>query len=221
MNELRIDHMVKKWSRDSLLLIRKFKNHNKPFTNGRCELNVHVGDFTYGKPKILMWTKRYNVYIGKFCSIAENVSIIVDGNHRVDWISTYPFGELLQDVAKIRGHPIGKGDIRIGNDVWIGRDVLILPGVEIGDGAVIGAGSVVTKNVGDYEIVGGNPARHIRYRFCKTQIEELKKICWWDWSIEEIKKNITLLQSPEIEAFIKNARNTTGEATKSCGHSSE
>jgi len=151
-----------------------------------------------------MWTNRYHVYIGKFCSISANVRIIVDGNHRLDWISTYPFGELIEKVAKNPGHPMGKGDIKIGNDVWIGIDALILPGVTVGDGAVIGAGSVVTKNVGDYEIVGGNPAQHIGYRFEMAQIKELKKLRWWDWPIEKIVKNINFLQSSEIDEFIKN-----------------
>jgi ABC-type polysaccharide/polyol phosphate transport system ATPase subunit/acetyltransferase-like isoleucine patch superfamily enzyme len=164
--------------------------------------NVHIGEYTYGNPQVFIWTEKYHVHIGKFTSIDSEVKIIVDGNHHTDWISGYPFGELIHDIPKNPGHPIGKGDILIGNDVWIGYDSVILPGVKIGDGAVIGAGSIVTKNVGDYEIVAGNPAKHIRYRFSKEKIEILKKIKWWEWPIETIKKNVNVLQSDEIDFFI-------------------
>lgn len=104
------------------------------------------------------------------------------------------------------GHPAGKGDMIIGNVVWIGQDVLIVPGVQIGDGAVIAAGSVVTKNVSDYEVVGGNPARHIRNRFTGQQISELKSIEWWEWPLDKIKANYQLLQSSNIDEFITRFR---------------
>ena len=78
------------------------------------------------------------------------------------------------------------GDTVVGNDVWIGREATILPGVTIGDGAVIGAHSVVTKDVRPYEIVAGNPARHIRLRFAESDIARLLAVRWWDWPIEKI-----------------------------------
>jgi acetyltransferase-like isoleucine patch superfamily enzyme len=165
--------------------------------------NVSVGEYTYGVPTIYNWTNKYKIILGKFCSIGTNVIIILDGNHRTDWISTYPFGHLIDGIAKNEGHPAGKGDIRIGNDVWIGSHVMILPGVSIGDGAVIGAGSVVTKNVDDYEIVAGNPAKHIRFRFRDDQISALKKIQWWNWDIEKIKSNIASIESENIDDFLK------------------
>ena len=164
--------------------------------------NVHIGEFTYGNPDILFWTSTYHVYIGKFTSIASETKIIVDGNHNTDWISTYPFGELIEDIPKNPNHPTGRGDIKIGNDVWIGYQTIIMPGVVVGDGAVIGAGSVITKNVDDYEIVAGNPAKHIGYRFSKEQISALKKIQWWNWSIEKIVKYSDILQSNAINNFI-------------------
>jgi UDP-3-O-[3-hydroxymyristoyl] glucosamine N-acyltransferase len=86
------------------------------------------------------------------------------------------------------------------------QNVLIVPGVQIGDGAVIAAGSVVTKNVSDYEIVGGNPARHIRNRFTDKQISDLKSIQWWDWPLDKIKANHQLLQSSNIDEFIEKFR---------------
>lgn len=176
--------------------------------------NAIIGGYTYGRPIIYQWKNEYKVSIGKFCSISKNVQIIVDGNHRPDWITTYPFGEIIsslpknlkdniKDIPQNPGHNKGKGNITIGNDVWIGINVLILPGVQIGDGAVIGAGSVVTKNVNDYEIVAGNPAKHIKYRFDEKQIISIKEIEWWNWSINKIKDNINFLQSEDIDDFIK------------------
>jgi len=163
--------------------------------------NIFIGEHTYGNPEILDWSHKYKLFIGKFCSIAGNVQIILDGNHRADWITTYPLFKL--GIPAADGHPAGKGDMNIGNDVWIGKNALILPGVSIGDGAVIAAGSVVVKSVENYEVVGGNPARHIRYRFTPEQINKLEKIKWWNWDIEKIKKNAKYLQSNNIDDFIR------------------
>ena len=74
-----------------------------------------------------MWTDRYRLVIGKFCSFAPNVRIIVDVNHHTDWISTYPFGELIHGLTRSFEENPGRGDMVIGNDVWIGLDALILP----------------------------------------------------------------------------------------------
>lgn len=186
--------------------IKNFKSFVKRFFKLEYPENVIIGKYSYGKPLIYMWTGKYKVIIGKYCSISINTIIIVDGNHRTDWITTYPFNETFKDLKKISGHPVGKGDVIIGNDVWIGMNVLILPGVRIGDGAVIGAGSVVTRNVEDYEIVAGNPAKHIKYRFKENQIVELKKIKWWDWHKERIVDNIELLQSSRLDEFIEKFR---------------
>ena len=175
------------------------------FVTGKNK-NIQIGEFSYGTPKVLMYTDRYRLVIGKFCAIASNVRILVDANHRTDWISTYPFQGVVRGAAWKAGHPSGKGDMVIGNDVWIGQDVLIVPGVQIGDGAVVAAGSVVTRNVSDYEIVGGNPARHIRSRFTDQQIYELTSIKWWDWPLDKIKANYRLLQSSNVDEFIEKFR---------------
>ena len=141
--------------------------------------------------------------IGKFCSIANDVQIFLGGNHRIDWITTYPFSVLNSwpEAKDIKGHPCTKGDVIIGNDVWIGRKTLILSGVTIGDGAIVGARSVVTKDVAPYSIVAGNPAKLIRKRFDEKTIEKLLEIKWWDWNLEKIKKNLPLLLSNNIEQF--------------------
>jgi len=165
--------------------------------------NVHIGEYTYGYPHIYLGRKKYHVYIGKFCSIADDVKMIIGGEHRTDWITTYPFGCEIDGFQKNPAYYTSKGDIHIGNDVWIGMNATILSGITIGDGAVIGANSVISHDVEDYEIVAGNPARHIRYRFSKDQIEALKRISWWDWPIEKIKEFVPLLESPDIDSFIR------------------
>lgn len=182
-------------------LRRLFKKSIFTIDNVNIE-NVTIGDYSYGTPEIYKWTNKYSLKIGKFCSIAKGVKLFVDGNHRTDWVSTYPFGEIFSDVPKNPGHPIGKGDMEIGNDVWIGQEAMILSGVKIGDGAVIAAGSVVVKNVSDYEIVGGNPAKSLKFRFTPEQILSLKKIAWWNWELDKIKKEVPFLQSGGIDVFI-------------------
>jgi len=82
-----------------------------------------------------------------------------------------------------------KGETIIGNDVWIGDSAIILSGVKIGDGACIAAGSVVTKNVEPFAIVGGVPAKVIKYRFSEETRNLLSELQWWNWSNERIRKN--------------------------------
>lgn len=142
---------------------------------------------------------------GKFCSIADNLKIYLGGNHRTDWITTYPFGHTHKDKFNTfsgKGHPSTKGSVIIGNDVWIGDNVTIMSGVTIGDGAVVANNSHVVKCVEPYSIVGGNPAKLIRYRFTKEQIEKLLKIKWWDLPENQINAIVPLLCSNNIEEFI-------------------
>lgn len=131
------------------------------------------GKYTYGTPNVLWRNDDAKLTVGKFCSIASNVNIYLGGNHRQDWVSTYPFGHINKNIfdnSDGSGHPSTKGDIVIGNDVWIGNNTTIMSGVTIGDGAVIANNSHVVKNVEPYSLVGGNPAKIIRYRFTPEQI---------------------------------------------------
>ncbi len=192
------------------LKIRKFENPF--FTKDFIEFkNDNIGEYTYGRPKVLFRNKNAKLIIGKFCSISTNVTIFLGGNHRMDWISTYPFNEIdrFQSYSKnIHGHPATKGSVSIGNDVWIGDGVTILSGINIGDGAVLAAKSLITKDVKPYEVWGGNPARLIKKRFSEEQIKILIEEKWWDKDISEIEALIPKLCNENLTEFYDNIKKT-------------
>lgn len=161
----------------------------------------NIGDKSYGKPTILFPGSGSTLQVGKFVSIADDVVIMLGGNHRVDWITTYPLNGYFPEWSNIKGHPATKGDVVVGNDVWIGREALIMSGVTIGDGAVVGSRAVVTKNVMPYSIVAGNPAKHIRFRFDEEAISELLAMAWWNWPDDIIAKAVPYLLSNNIKAL--------------------
>jgi acetyltransferase-like isoleucine patch superfamily enzyme len=167
---------------------------------------MSFGKYSYGKPNIIWNNDQAKLVIGNFCSIASNVNIYLGGNHRTDWITTYPFGHIHQDkFTEFNGigHPSTKGDVIIGNDVWIGSNVTIMSGVTIGDGVVIANNSHVVKNAEPYCLIGGNPAKFIKYRFTTEQIEKLLEIKWWFMDDEKINKLTPFLCSNNIDEFIK------------------
>lgn len=175
-----------------------------------------IGKYTYGY-KGLLSNFPLAEYIGRYCSINDTARIW--NNHSMDCVTTHPFLdhpifnewdsylEMKNLVNKYGKHidnnqyensAIRKNkSVVIGNDVWIGAGAIILPGVRIGDGAVIAAGTVVTKDVECYEVVGGNPARHIKYRFEQSTIDKLMELQWWNWDEKKIKENIELFFQPD------------------------
>ena len=161
-----------------------------------------IGVGTYGFPKIYDWEGKTGLKIGKYSSIGDNVSILLGGEHCSNWVSTYPFHSFDQNSIH-KSDQISKGSVIIGHDVWIGNNVLILSGIRIGNGAIVGAGSVVTKDVKEYQIVGGNPAKQIRYRFSEFQIKQLLKISWWNWADEKIEASKKDIMSENIDDFIR------------------
>ena len=171
--------------------------------------NYQQGRYSYSLGhNILDSNHRGNkVVLGNFCSVSHNCLYILDDNHNVDTVSTFPWGGQVAGVLRRKPiPPPNKGNIIIGNDVWIGINCIFMGGVTIGDGAVIAAGSVVTKDVSPYSITGGSPAKHIKYRFDEDTIESLLKIKWWDWDDNTIIKMGPYIESRDINLFIDKCR---------------
>jgi acetyltransferase-like isoleucine patch superfamily enzyme len=165
---------------------------------------VSIGRFTYGIENlhVRQWGEGAGLKIGSFCSLADNITIFLGGNHRTDWITTYPFGHVFEDdlgTLTNPGHPSSNGNVVIGHDVWIGSGVTIMSGLTIGDGACIAANACVVKDVPPYHITGGNPARTIRARFDSETIGLLLQLHWWDLPLEDIKRiSRYLCSQPDI-----------------------
>ena len=181
--------------RFNLILFRKrWRNNNRVNTTIALNIfdinSVFVGKHTYGGIEVLNYNNYYKLTIGNYCSIATDVMFILDADHYTNHISTFPFkvkvlGEQFEGVSK--------GNIIVDDDVWIGYGATIMSGVHIGQGAVVAAGAVVTKDVPPYAIVGGVPAKVIKYRFEPEMIEELLKIDYSKLTKEDIEKHIAEL----------------------------
>lgn len=150
----------------------------------------YIGDYTYMNGGYIY----DNVRIGKYCSIAHNVCL-GPGEHYLDRLSTYPVKIRVLNQGWENVFPEAKETV-IGNDVWIGNNATILAGVKVGDGAVVAAGSVVTREVPPYAVVGGVPARVIKYRFPPETVTMLEHLQWWDKDLEWIRQNHNFFDSP-------------------------
>ncbi|HZL12387.1 MAG TPA: CatB-related O-acetyltransferase [Prolixibacteraceae bacterium] len=160
-------------------------------------LNSNIDSYSY----VCSGTKIAFANIGKYCSIADGCSIGL-AFHSLNNISTSP---IFGSKKNATGHSWTSNNsseeykrVIVGNDVWIGTNAIILGGLKIGNGVIIGAGAIVTKDVPDYAIVVGVPAKIIKYRFEKPVIEKLMEIKWWNMSEEKLKENIKAFQ---IEHF--------------------
>ena len=153
-----------------------------------------------------------NTEIGKFCSIGPNVLCGL-GSHPIDYLTTYPgmYSNNSSGAFSFSKNHIVKEwnkEVVIGNDVWIGANSLILGGIEIGNGAIVAAGSVVTKNVPPYAIVGGVPAKVIKFRFHENSIKVLLQSEWWNFDFETIKYLSTISNNEEkFISFLNNRLN--------------
>lgn len=152
---------------------------------------VKVGRYTYGDLHVVPYNKNDGyLEIGSFCSIARNVQFLLGGNHDYLCISTYPF----KLIADCDGSSYSKGNIIIEDDVWICENVTILSGVKISQGAVVAANTLVSRDVLPYEIVGGNPMKHIKYRFDEKIRKELLRINFDNIDLEFFNNNKELFK---------------------------
>lgn len=168
-----------------------------------------IGSFSYFNSVVP--GNSLNMKVGRYSSIAGGLSVL-GGNHPMERFTTSSVtydrnfiicSESIKDYESdfVVKHNTSnkKGEIFIGNDVWIGGRVTLSRGLNIGDGAVIGSDAVVTKDVPPYAIVGGNPARIIRYRFSEDVINELLKISWWKYKYTDF----SIASDLDIGSFIE------------------
>ncbi|MFC8046361.1 CatB-related O-acetyltransferase [Nocardia sp. NPDC057353] len=177
---------------------------------------IEVGEYSYyddpGDPtafetaNVLYHYGPEKLVIGKFCALATGVRFIMNGaNHRMDGVSTFPFptigGGWAEHVDLLMELP-NRGDTVLGHDVWLGYGVTVMPGVRIGHGAIVAAGSVVTRDIPDYAVAGGNPARVLRKRYTDNDIARLLELAWWDWPIEQLSARVRVLMSGSVDDLV-------------------
>jgi acetyltransferase-like isoleucine patch superfamily enzyme len=204
--------ITRKFHNNNLKIGLKSRIQNAGFGNGNFVgenvtiENSVISDNSYiGDNSIVSYAS-----IGKFCSVSSNV-VIGLGIHPFNMVSTHPAFysnnkayKCFADRLYIEEHK----ETVIGNDVLIGMDVKIMDGIRIGDGAIITAGAIVTKDVEPYSIVGGIPAKLIKYRFSEDLINKLKKIPWWDFDEKWLEENFRLFHDTGlfIQYFEKNKK---------------
>ena len=169
---------------ESLISIGRYTSINGPFTDVRSIVNP--------------------VKIGAFTSIARGVTI-QEFNHKFDTVSSYYFNQNIFSGDK-KEDVYSNGEIIIGNDVWIGTQCVILSGARIGNGAIVAANSVVKGEIPPYSIVGGSPAKVIKFRFEQEVIQQLLALQWWNWPIEKIRDNKTFFTEKLNASFFQNIR---------------
>jgi acetyltransferase-like isoleucine patch superfamily enzyme len=178
---------------------------NKAKIYSKCQIfNSNIGSYSY----VTRNTSIVHANIGAFCSISNNVRIGM-GQHKVNSISTSPIFYSKNNALGISWGVRNEFEefqrVNVGSDVWIGTGVMIMSGVSIGHGAIIGAGAIVTKDIPNYAIVVGIPAKIIKYRFDEKHIKSLIDSEWWNWSEKDIRDKIHLFESDEVSENFLNS----------------
>ena len=185
----------------NILIKGKHSYYSDCWDNGFEESVVR---YLHGDEVSQQWEPLWEIdklHIGNYVCIGAESIILMGGNHthRADWFCLYPFMEYIDQAY------VGKGDTHIGDGAWISIRSMIMPGVSIGEGAIIAANSLVTKNVAPYSIVGGSPAKFLKYRFEPSIIEELLKLKVYDWSEDKFEALKSDLCSSNIDSLKKSA----------------
>lgn len=201
-----IKRIINRFSRDKLKKEWRNRNrHNKTSISGSFHLDhVTVGKETYGVLNVVDFSddeRSACLVIGNFCSIADNVTFILNGEHNLYTLSSFPFR--VQSLRHQSFEAGSKGDIVVGDDVWIGHGCTILSGVVVGQGAVLASGALINESVPPYAIVGGIPAKIIRYRFDEKTINRLLKFDFDKLTKPLIQENIDLLYSKICDDFFE------------------
>jgi phosphonate metabolism protein (transferase hexapeptide repeat family) len=165
---------------------------------------VTVGDFSYFERN----GEAIYAELGKFCSVAANVRINAL-EHPMERLTMHKVTYRPNEYFRFHGldHEFRERRrakrVIIGHDVWIGHGAVILPGVTIGTGAVIGANAVVSRDVLQFQIVAGVPAKAIRFRFDETVRQRILASAWWDWPVEKLAEAVPDMQALGIEALLE------------------
>ncbi len=154
---------------------------------------VSVGRNSYGELNVVSFNDNTRLTIGNYVSIGQKVTFLLDVEHNTNTVSTYPF---KAKIIQAGDEASSKGDIVIDDDVWIGYGATILSGVHIRQGAVVAAGAVVCKDVEPYSVIGGVPAKIIKYRYDKDVIDYLLSLNYGDLTKQLIKVHIRELYTP-------------------------
>ncbi|MDX8334898.1 CatB-related O-acetyltransferase [Candidatus Cetobacterium colombiensis] len=195
------------------LFKKKWRSQNKhnqitPINKFPLE-KVKVGKYSYGPIDVRSWgSSEEGLEIGNYVSIASGVKFILGGNHEINTFTTYPF-KVMYLGDKVEAWT--KGPIIVKDDVWIATDSIIMSGITIGQGAIVAAGSVVTKSVPAYAIVGGNPAKIIKYRYSKEIIDKMLEFDWSKIDLNKIEKLKKELYEPLTLELVKKLKKEFGE----------
>ena len=190
VHQIKLNRFKRKWIR------RHLNGESFPVNFFPVEC-VEIGRSSYGELNVVTFSNKSRLVIGDYVSIAQNVHFMLDVEHYLNHISMYPFKVKTLDLCPFES--FSKGDIVIENDVWIGYGATIMSGVSIGQGAVVVAGAVVTKDVPPYAVVGGVPAKIIKYRFDEEIIDYMLSLDYSQLTKELIYSHIDDLYQPIYE----------------------